>query len=274
MAKLLSDLKENLNTQQAESNKLHESHLLECENDISNYETRILHAQSEIQESTVNIGVITTEVKRLKSSIENANSQLSILSKREAALEQNHAEDLQDYEQRVQDHTQVIEALEIIIPKLQAINTQDGSPQAIFAELAKIGKANPIAALVEVAASLDPEALATVITKLETIRDSVEGSLVTDKEHQEESDMNYKNLVEEISNVKESQGRRVEEDSEALAEAQAKFNQESKRKEDNQNEVEVASNGKKEKEKICNDWNSQYNNEKSQRFFFLGFWEF
>lgn len=269
IAKLLSDLKDNLNTQQSESDYLHDSQVLECETDINNYENRINYAQNEIQEATVNIGSLSTEKKRLKGSIENANSQLSILAKRESILQTNHDQDIQDFDQRVQDHTQVLEALEIIIPKLEAITSQDSTPQSVLAELAKIGKSNPIAALVEVAASLDPEALETVINKLNEIRNSVQNSLQNDKLHQEESNINYNNLLSEISNVRESQIKRIEEDSEALNEAQAKFDQETTRKQDNQNELSVATDGKNEKQKICLQWEAQYETEREQRYFFF-----
>lgn len=265
IAKLLSDLKNNLNKQQSESDDLHDSQLLECATDINNYENRISFAQNEIQEATVNIGSLSTEIKRLKGSIENANSQLSILAKRESILHSNHEQDLQDFNQRVQDHSQVLEALDIIIPKLEAITSQDSTPQSVLAELAKIGKSNPIAALVEVAASLDPEALERVINKLQDIRNSVQNSLQNDKLHQEESDNNYNNLLSEISNVRESQAHRIEEDSEALDEAQTKFDQEAKRKQDSQNEVSIATDGKNEKQKICTQWESQYESEREQR---------
>ena len=266
VAKLLADLKDNLYTQQTDSDNLHSSQVAECETDETNYEARIQYAQNEIQEATVNVGSLSTEIKRLQASIDNANLQLSILAKREGNLESNHEQDAADYEQRVLDHTQVLEALDIILPKLQAITAQESSPQAIFAELAKIGKSNPIAALVEVAASLDPEALASVITKLQDIRNSVQNSLDSDKEHQAESEVNYNNLLSEISNVRDSQNRRIDEDSEALAEAKSKFDQENKRKEDNQIELESATDGKTQKEKTCAEWNAQYDSDKEQRF--------
>jgi len=266
VAKLLADLKDNLYTQQTDSDNLHASQLTECDTDESNYDSRIQYAQNEIQESTVNIGSLSTEIKRLKASIDNANLQLSILGKREANLEVNHEQDAADYEQRVQDHTQVLEALDIIIPKLQAITAQESSPQAIFAELAKIGKSNPIAALVEVAASLDPEALASVVSKLQDIRNSVQSSLEADKEHQDESETNYQNLLSEISNVRDSQNRRIDEDSEALYEAQSKYDQEYKRKQDNESELDSATEGKEQKEATCAEWNDQYSSDKDQRF--------
>ena len=266
VAKLLADLKDNLYTQQTESDNLHATQTVECETDEANYESRIEYAQNEIQEATVNIGSMSTEIKRLQASIDNANLQLSILAKREAILEVNHEQDGVDYEQRVLDHTQVLEALDIIIPKLQSITAQENSPQAVFAELAKIGKSNPIAALVEVAASLDPEALASVISKLQDIRGSVQNSLENDKEHQEESETNYQNLLSEISNVRESQNRRIDEDSEALYEAQNKHDQEYKRKQDNESELENAREGKAQKEATCAEWNDQYTSDKDQRF--------
>jgi hypothetical protein len=52
----------------------------------------------------------------------------------------------------------------LIIPKLGSL-TSHSAAQALV-ELAKIGKSNPFAAFMEVASTINPELLATVIEKM------------------------------------------------------------------------------------------------------------
>lgn len=52
----------------------------------------------------------------------------------------------------------------MILPKLKAISHI--APPTALAELARIGKSNPIASLMEVAATLDVDRLNTVLEKM------------------------------------------------------------------------------------------------------------
>lgn len=264
VAKLLSDLKENLYQQQADSDKTHTIQEEECANEIKNYDERIALANKEIEESSQNIGTLNTQISQLKANIENAKLQLNILDKREANLVTNHDADVAAFHKRVEEHNQVLDALDIIIPKLESIN-QQASQEAVFAELSKIGKSNPIAALVSIAATLDPAALANVVNKLKEIRNSVATSLENDRVHEEEANNNFNALVKEINDVREGQKKRLREDNEALAEAEAKLQFETERRDRNQQELESASNGKAQKEATCEGWRKQYETNKAQR---------
>jgi hypothetical protein len=117
----------------------------------------------------------------LKNLIKNKKNQLRILGKREVSIRAEHESDITNFNLRTKEHNQVLEALEIIIPKLKAIPNTKQKKHAIFAELAKIGTENPIAALVTLATSLNHNALNTIIEKLSEIRDSVRNSLKDDQ---------------------------------------------------------------------------------------------
>jgi hypothetical protein len=94
----------------------------------------------------------------LKRSIRNKSHQLAVLVNREKVIRRAFKRDTANFNKRQRDHAQVLGALDIIIPKLRTVNTK-ASRKAVFAELAKIGQSNPIAALVEVAMTLNPAAL-------------------------------------------------------------------------------------------------------------------
>lgn len=66
----------------------------------------------------------------------------------------------------------------MILPKLNALG-HVAPPTALMA-LAKIGKSNPIAALMEVASTIDADRLATVVEKMEELLESMQASLVED----------------------------------------------------------------------------------------------
>jgi hypothetical protein len=59
----------------------------------------------------------------------------------------------------------------MIIPKLKALSPR--SSASALAELAKIGKSNPIAAFMEVASTIDADKLAVVVDKMEELLESL-----------------------------------------------------------------------------------------------------
>lgn len=267
VAKLLNDLKTNLFEQQTESDNLHNAQEVECETEIANYNARIEHANTEIQEAIANIGTLNVQITQLKGAIANAELQLDILSKREVSLNADYEADVAAHNLRVQDHTQVLEALDIIIPKLESIHGQ-ALGEEVMVQLSKLGKSNPIAALVSIASSLDPAALANVVNKLKEIRTSLANSLESDKQHQVDTENNYKALLHEISTVRDGQKERLANDREALAEAENKLTQETNRRSSNEEELALATNGKDSKTKTCAGWRERYEADKTQRYIF------
>ncbi len=93
-----------------------------------------------------------------------------------------------------------MDALEVIIPKMKRI--EPSTAAETFAELAKIGIANPIAALVQVASSLDPDALARAIALLEQLLIDFSEFLETDLNAEIQSQVNFDQLIIEIGELR------------------------------------------------------------------------
>ncbi len=93
-----------------------------------------------------------------------------------------------------------MDALEVIIPKMKRIDPSTAAET--FAELAKIGVSNPIAALVQVASSLDADALARAILLLEELLEDFGIFLETDLEAEIQSQVNFDNLMIEIAELR------------------------------------------------------------------------
>jgi len=84
----------------------------------------------------------------------------------------------------------------MIIPKLKSLSPR--SAAAALVELAKIGKSNPIAAFMEVAATIDADKLAVVVDKMQGLLDSLEASLVEDAANEEASAASFAGLVHDL----------------------------------------------------------------------------
>lgn len=65
-------------------------------------------------------------------------------------------------------------------------------------QLAKIGKSNPIAALMEVASTIDADRLATVVEKMEELLESMQASLVEDAQNEKDAIAAYGGLMNDL----------------------------------------------------------------------------
>jgi peptidoglycan hydrolase CwlO-like protein len=145
VASMLAEIRTNLILQQQESDSLHVAQEQECADTIAQLEATINTCQAAADDAAEQIGVLKSEIKAWGIKITQMNNQLDILSARQSQLalarEQDHAAFLQRQEQG----PVVLGALDMIVEKLRTIvpTSVDGA----FAELAKIGKSNPIAAL-------------------------------------------------------------------------------------------------------------------------------
>ena len=77
-----------------------------------------------------------------------------------------------NYNKRKEELDTILEALDTITPKLEQAVSGQGKDE-VFAELAKIGKKNPIAALVAVASSMSAEEKESVMVKLSELKESL-----------------------------------------------------------------------------------------------------
>ena len=84
----------------------------------------------------------------------------------------------------------------MIIPRLKSLSPR--SAAAALVELGKIGKSNPIAAFMEVAATIDADKLAVVVEKMEELLDSLQASLVEDTENEKSSAAAFAGLVNDL----------------------------------------------------------------------------
>ena len=65
-------------------------------------------------------------------------------------------------------------------------------------QLAKIGASNPIAALMEVASTIDQDRLATVVEKMEELLESMQASLVEDAQNEKDAIAAYTGLMNDL----------------------------------------------------------------------------
>jgi len=84
----------------------------------------------------------------------------------------------------------------MIIPRLRSLAPQTAA--TALAQLAKIGKQNPIASLMEVASTIDGDRLAVVIDKMEGLLESLQASLVEDTANEQASATAFAGLVHDL----------------------------------------------------------------------------
>lgn len=181
VSKLLNDILSDLESQQNDAQALMDSRNAECTQVIAQYHADIDSYQANVIDSTSQIQSYNDKIANNKAKIENFEKQLDIVNSRRDSLENSHNEDVASFNIRQEEHSTVIDALDVIIPKLQSIQAAPEKPENVFIDLARIGKSNPIAALVTLATSLDMDALNNVIGKLSEIRDSINQSMIDDQ---------------------------------------------------------------------------------------------
>lgn len=92
---------------------------------------------------------------------------MDILNQREIDLKDSRARDADEFARRQAQSQQVVEALDFIIDKFETLQPHES--EFVMAELAKIGKTNPLLALMQIASTFSPAALEKVKGKLEEL---------------------------------------------------------------------------------------------------------
>ena len=87
----------------------------------------------------------------------------------------------------------------MIIPRLKSLAPQ--SAATALTQLAKIGKANPIASFMEVASTIDGEKLAVVVDKMQGLLESLQASLVEDAANEQASKAAFMGLVNDLEST-------------------------------------------------------------------------
>jgi len=172
IAKLLRDLISSNASQIQSGTHKHNKFQTEITEEIEKLTAIQNKAQGHVNEAQAALSILTSEISQLTASIRNLESQIGSLNAQENNLRAARARDAEDFERRQQQGPGVIEALELIIEKLNTIEpTEDG--RTVLAQLSKIGASNPIASLLQIASTFSKEALQNVITKISDLRTSL-----------------------------------------------------------------------------------------------------
>jgi len=265
IARMLDEIRQDLVTQQADSDALHNQQEQECADTIASLDRCISDNTNTKDEAENEISILEAEIARINGEIKIKEAQLDILNRRDTELDDARTRDSEEFARRQTQGVEVVGALELIIEKLSTIPANENDANLVLAELAKIGSSNPILALVQVAATFSPEALANVIGKIESLRVSLAASLEDDKREEADAIAEYQTLKSEISSTRTNISNaladlrtQLGQDENALA-LQERIYQEA-----------VANIGRCQEEKVaklqqCEEWRTKYGEDKKQR---------
>lgn len=197
IARMLAEIRQDLTLQNHEADNLHAYQVNICTTEITEFNRRIDVATVQREDAEGEISILEAEIATLRADIANKAKQLEILDNREITLREERENDAFAYAARTAQTEEVIGALEIILEKLA--NIQPGaSSAAVLAELAKIGKSNPILALAQLASGFTAESLSKVSGVLGNLKEDLEESLITDAAEEEAAIAEYEELLGEI----------------------------------------------------------------------------
>jgi len=264
IAKMLQQLRENLVLNQQEADQKHAQDEVDCETEIYQYNRRIDYASNEISESTQEITTLSTKVEQLEADIENKQVQLDILNEQEADLRQQRADDAEHFKVYEVETEGVIDAVEVIIGKLSSIQP-DQEVLAALTQLNKIGNANPIFALMQVASTFSAEQLDNVVRKLSEVNSSIETALEEARQNEVQAQLDFEAIIVEIEAQRESLSAARADAERQLTENQQALDLQKKRKEDATSELGAASAGKDQKEEECGSLRTKYTEDTEHR---------
>jgi len=266
VAKLLGELKSDLLHQQQEDDELHTSREAECEHDIAEYNRRIGVATQEIHEATERIGQITARISELVSNIADTEQQISNAETLVSNAIAERSVRAAQFDSRTAQHQGVVEALNLILEKLAAFGNQGQADETALIQLAKIGNNNPIAAFVQVAASLSPESWKNINDKLTALRDATSASLNEDTEQERLEIQAHNDFLSQMASLLDSLHQRLDQDTQELGEQRADLGDQEIRLSTNQAELASAIEGKDLKERQCEDWRNQWKADSEHRY--------
>jgi len=235
----------------------------ECKTQKNDYNARINHATNEIQEATQAIRSLVTKRGNLKKAIVKHIKNLEMLDANEKAARAKRIVDNKLFFERQEQTKLVLDALEVIIPKLKAITPHTAAET--FMQLAKIGASNPIAALVEVASSLDADALARCIGLLSDLQGDFSTFLEKDLESEIQAQVKHDNYMIEIAAIRKKTKAQLASDRQTLAEVEASLIAQRRRLTENNQELESATKGLAAKTVECNLYDQNYQRDTQQR---------
>jgi len=151
----------------------------------------------------------------------------------------------------------------MIIPRLKSLGPQ--SAATALAQLAKIGKSNPIASFMEVASTIDGDKLAVVVDKMEGLLESLQASLVEDAANEQASQAAFLGLVNDLQNTSDMLSAAHATATSNLEQAQSKLASQERFLEEQQAEEAAARAGLAAKKEQCALWEANYQSTKASR---------
>jgi len=231
----------------------------------SRYNARITFASSEIKEATARIGQLTNRIGELEVNIANYKQQIHDTEDAIQRAIDFRAFRAGQFVSRQAQHQSVVDALDLILERLNSVGAQGANDETTLLQLAKIGKSNPIAAFVQVAAALDPSSWENVRNKIQNLRDATAASMVDDEQHEREEIANHNNFLTEMNNLLTNLRNGLALDESELVEQKADLADQEVRLDTNQKELQNATEGKAAKESQCQQWRDQYFADTKQR---------
>merc|ERR1711907_492914 len=247
ISRLLANLKADLERQQAEADQLQSEREAECAQAIAEYNRRIEVAEGIIDETTENIANLKAKIAELKTAIANLKQTIATLKEHLAELIADDAAERDAFANRIEAYNTQLEGLDQIIEMLKTQRDEEGEAvpdvQSLL-QLAKIGKKNPMAALVQVAASLPREQWEKAVNLMSELRERIAQKKAAD-------------IQQEAARI-----QKFEQDKAAL-EKNIASNQQKLR----ETEAELAENEQSLEEKTaqCNKWREEYERDSEKR---------
>jgi len=151
----------------------------------------------------------------------------------------------------------------MIIPRLRSLAPQTAA--TALAQLAKIGKQNPIASFMEVASTIDGDKLAVVVDKMEGLLESLQASLVEDSANEQASQASFLGLVNDLEATATMLSNAHATATSNLEQAESKLASQERFLEEQQAEEAAARAGLAAKKEQCALWEANYQSTKESR---------
>jgi len=264
ISKLLSEIRSELVHQQEKSDAEEGQAARECHKQIRNYNSRIDKATNEINEAIVNIANHKRNIASFETQQKSYEAQIKLLGEKEVQFREARKKDEADFANRIAQQKAVVTALEQITPELEHLKPH-GNVHAALVELAKIGRSNPIGALLQVAMTLDPGALQRVIQHLNKLKESVAASIEDDIKAEADAKRNFDKMIGEFRDERTNLENSLTQVKQQLEAEKQQLHTQEVRLADNQKELKTATEGKTKTIKMCDERKARYNTEKAAR---------
>jgi len=264
ISKLLSDIRSELLNQQEKADAQEGQAARDCAKGIRNYNSRIDKATNEINEAIVSIAGYKRQISSLETQKTSYEAQIKLLGEKEVQFREARKKDQADFTNRVAQQRAVVAALEQITPELEHLKPH-GNVHAALVELAKIGRTNPIGALLQVAMTLDPGALQRVIQHLNKLKESVAASIEDDIKAEAEAKRNFDKMIGEFNEERSNLENSLTQTKQELETAKQNLHNQQVRLKNNQKELKIATKGKQQLIQQCDERKARYNSEKAAR---------